>query len=114
MNQEVLSTACSASSGSSDQSPSCEARFLDTWITRSDTQNNENIVDGFKPQQPPRPGVPDVVGAIELGPDCFDAVRRKIDRQNDAYREETAPRLRQDIADLVRYGCRYLLRPALQ
>jgi hypothetical protein len=30
-----------------------------------------------KPQQPPRPGVPDVVGAVEPDPDCFDAARRK-------------------------------------
>jgi len=75
---------------------------------------NENIGDGFKPQQPPRPGVPDVVGAVEPDPDCFDAARRKIDRQNDAYREETAPCLRQDIVDLVCNGCRYLLRPGLQ
>ncbi len=36
---------------------------------------NENIGDGFKPQQPPRPGVPEVVGAVEPDPDRFDAVR---------------------------------------
>src|SRR3984893_18015095 len=75
---------------------------------------NENIGDGLKPQQPPRPRVPDVVRAVEPGPDCFDAARRKIDRQNDAYREETAPLLRQDIVDLVRNGCRYLGWPGLQ
>src|ERR1700731_3818989 len=33
--------------------------------------SNENIGDGFKPQQPPRPGVPDVVCAVEPDPHCF-------------------------------------------
>ena len=75
---------------------------------------DENIGDGFKPQQPPCPGVPDVIGAVEPDPDRFDAARRKIDRQNDAYREDPAPRLRQDIVDLVRNGRGDLLRPGLK
>ena len=75
---------------------------------------DENISDGFKPQKPPGPGIPDVIGAIKPDPDRFDTTRRKIDGENNANREHPAPRLHQDIVNLIRNRRGDLLWPGLK
>ena len=56
---------------------------------------DENIGDGFKAEQPPRPHLHDAIGTVETNSDGFDAARRKIDRQNHTNRQKSAARVRQ-------------------
>ena len=70
--------------------------------------------DRLQPQQPPRPVVERVIGAVEPGAQSLDAARREIQRQHRADGQQAAARLGQHVLHLAGDRPRHLLRPRLE